>query len=87
MSKFILKRLLMMIPVLVGVTFLIFSMMYFTPGDPAETILGDMATEEDKAIFRREHGLDQPFIGQYFAYMKGIFFGEIWVHPIQQNNL
>ena len=72
MSKFILKRLAMMIPVLLGVTFVIFTMMYFSPGDPAQSILGDMATEEDKQLFREENGLDQPFLVQYVNYMKGV---------------
>ena len=48
----------MMIPVLLGVSLLIFTLLYFTPGDPATSILGDMATEEDKEIFREENGLN-----------------------------
>lgn len=62
----------MMVPVLLGVSFVIFSLMYFAPGDPADIILGDIATKEDKAMFRREHGLDAPFLVQYLHYMKGI---------------
>ena len=62
----------MMVPVLLGVSFVIFSLMYFAPGDPADIILGDVATKEDKAMFRREHGLDAPFVVQYLHYMKGI---------------
>lgn len=72
MIKFIGKRLLMMIPVLLGVSFVIFTMLYFTPGDPATVILGDMATEQDKAMFREEHGLDDSFIEQYVRYIGGI---------------
>lgn len=63
--KFILKRLAMMIPVLIGVSFIIFAMMYFTPGDPAQVILGDMATEEDLELFRAENGLNGGFLEQY----------------------
>lgn len=72
MIKFIGKRLLMMIPVLLGVSLVIFTMLYFTPGDPATVILGDMATEQDKAMFREEHGLDASFIEQYVRYIGGI---------------
>jgi peptide/nickel transport system permease protein len=72
MWNFTAKRLLMMIPVPVGVSFTVFTLMYFAPGDPADIILGDMATESDKAMFRREHGLDAPFMSQYFHYVKGI---------------
>lgn len=67
--KFILKRLAMMIPVLIGVSFIIFAMMYFTPGDPAQVILGDMATEEDLELFRAENGLNGGFLEQYVYYM------------------
>jgi len=70
--KFIFRRLLMMIPVLIGVSFVIFSMLYFAPGDAADVILGDLATPEDKQLFRAEHGLDKPFLVQYFNYMKGV---------------
>lgn len=72
MWKFTTKRLLMMIPVLIGVSFVIFSLMYFAPGDPADIILGDLATKADKEMFRKAHGLDAPFVVQYFNYMKGI---------------
>lgn len=72
MIKFILKRLAMMIPVLIGVSFIIFAMMYFTPGDPAQVILGDMATEEDLELFREENGLNGGFLEQYIYYMKKV---------------
>ena len=46
MAKYIFRRLLMMIPVLLGVTFIVFTLMYFTPGDPARMLVGDTAPEE-----------------------------------------
>ena len=46
MLRYILKRLLAMIPVLIGISFLISLLMYFTPGDPAQMILGDLAPED-----------------------------------------
>ena len=61
-----------MIPVLIGVSFIIFAMMYFTPGDPAQVILGDMATEEDLELFRAENGLNGGFLEQYVYYMKNV---------------
>ena len=70
--KFIGKRLLMMLPVLIGVSLAIFSLMYFAPGNPADIILGDLATQADKEMFRKEHGLDDPFVVQYLQYLKGI---------------
>ncbi len=72
MIRFILKRLLMMIPVLLGVTFIIFGIMYFSPGDPEDMVLGDMATPEDRQMFRDQYGLDEPFLIQYGTYIKNI---------------
>ncbi len=72
MVRFIFKRILMMIPVLIGISFVIFSMMYFAPGDAADFILGDMATVADKQLFRAQYGLDKPFLVRYFLYMKGV---------------
>ncbi|MGB4585728.1 MAG: ABC transporter permease, partial [Rectinemataceae bacterium] len=60
MIKFIFRRLVMMIPVLLGVSFVIFSMLFFAPGDAADAILGDMATPADKQLFREQQGLDKP---------------------------
>lgn len=62
----------MMIPVLIGVSFVIFSMLYFAPGDAADVILGDMATVADKQQFRTQYGLDKPFLAQYLRYMEGV---------------
>ena len=50
--KYILKRILMAIPVLIGATFLVFTIMYFAPGDPAEIILGSNATQESLEALR-----------------------------------
>ncbi|MGL5721195.1 MAG: ABC transporter permease, partial [Brevinema sp.] len=44
MHKYIFKRILMLVPVIIGISFLVFSIMSFTPGDPAQLILGDNAT-------------------------------------------
>ena len=64
----------MMIPVLLGVSFVIFGMLFFAPGDAADAILGDMATPADKQLFREQQGLDKAFLVQYLRYMKGVVF-------------
>lgn len=69
---FILKRSLMGIGVLLGVSFIVFTLLYLSPQDAAENILGNMATEEDKALFREQNGLTDPFIIQYVRYIKRI---------------
>lgn len=73
MIQFVLKRLLMMIPVLLGVTFIVFSLLHLAPGDPATLALSLNATEEDKEIWRAENGLDDPFIVQFGRYCYNVF--------------
>lgn len=72
MIRFVIKRIFALIPVLLGVSFIIFSLLYFTPGDPAEYMLGTDATPENIAALRAELGLDKPFFVQYFDYIKNI---------------
>lgn len=74
MIKYIVKRLLMLIPILIAVTFIIFTLMYITPGDPAKMVLGQTASQEAVEALRAELGLDQPFLVQYLNYMKNLIF-------------
>ena len=69
MLRYIFKRLLMMIPVILGITFIIFAIMSFTPGDPARLILGEDAPPEDVAELRQELGLDDPFLVRFARYI------------------
>ena len=60
MYRFILKRLLMLIPVLLGVSFIVYTILSFTPGDPVQMMLGDNYSEESYAAMQEELGLDDP---------------------------
>jgi len=76
---YILKRLLMLIPVLVGVIFIMFTLSFITPGDPARIILGEAAPPEAVAELRLQMRLDEPFLVQFFNYLFNIVqldFGE-----------
>ena len=73
MLRYSIKRILLMIPVILGVVTLIFCITSFTPGDPATQILGTSATEEQKNALREEMGLNDPFIVQYLRYLKNVF--------------
>jgi peptide/nickel transport system permease protein len=77
MLKYILRRLLMMIPVMLGVIFLVFFIISLTPGDVAAMILGDGATPEAIVELREEMGLDDPIIVQYANYMKDLLTGDM----------
>ncbi|CAM4215717.1 ABC transporter permease [Erysipelothrix aquatica] len=73
MYKYVLKRLLWVIPILLGVSLIVFAIMHYSPGDPATLILGESATPQAIAQLRSEMGLDQPFLIQYFKYIGNAF--------------
>ena len=72
MGKFILKRLLYMITVLLGVAFLVFAILSLTPGDPGTIILGITAKPEDIASLNEQFGYNKPFLIRFFSYIKDI---------------
>ena len=69
MLRYVGKRILMLIPVMLGVSLLVFCMIYFTPGDPAEYMLGVDATPEAVQELREELGLNGSFLQQYLRYI------------------
>lgn len=77
MYKYILKRLLMMIPVLLGVTFIVFFILNLSPGDPAAMILGDQASEEALEMKREELGLNDPLLVRYGRYVVNMVQGDL----------
>lgn len=77
MGRYVARRLLQMIPVFIGSTFLIFMMMYVLPGDPVRALAGDQAY--DPALVEKvkhDLGLDQPWWWQYGNYLAGLFQGD-----------
>lgn len=72
MLKYIIKRVLFLIPIFLGVSIIIFALKTITPGDPARQILGNTATEEQVQEKREELGLNDPVYVQYFNYIKDI---------------
>lgn len=77
MIRYIIRRLLLLIPIALGVSFLIFTILNFTPGDPANIILGANATEETIAQINREFGLDRPFMVRYLSYIWDLLHGDL----------
>ena len=76
MVKYIIKRILMLIPVIFGITLFIYVIMSLAPGDPATLILGPDATYEEILAKREELGLNDPILVRYFKYMAGVLHGE-----------
>ena len=79
MIKYILKRIVQVIPVLLGVSIIVFLMLSLSPGDPARLALGMNAKPEQIEAFNHENGLDQPVLVQYVNYMKGLVTGNLGV--------
>jgi peptide/nickel transport system permease protein len=77
MALILARRLLWMIPILLGISVIVFSMMHLAPGDPAEAILGPRGTEELLRQARRELGLDQPLYVQYGHWVLNAIHGDL----------
>lgn len=76
MLRYIGKRILLMIPVLIAVTLLLFLIQAVAPGDPAVMALGQDATEQEKYEWREERGLNEPLLAQYVNYMANLLKGD-----------
>jgi peptide/nickel transport system permease protein len=79
MHRYLIRRLLLTIPVLLGVATLVFSLIHFIPGDPAQAMLGEGAAPEDIAQLRQRLGLDRPLLVQYGSFLQGLVRGDLGV--------
>ena len=77
MTRFLLRRLLLTIPVLVGVATLVFSLIHLVPGDPVQAMLGESASPQDVAQLRTRLGLDRPLYEQYISFAGGVVRGDL----------
>lgn len=76
MIRYIIKRILGILPVLLGISIVVFFAVRLIPGDYATITLGTQYTEEAAALLREKYGLDQPLVYQYFVWLKGILTGD-----------
>ncbi|MCY4349782.1 MAG: ABC transporter permease [Thiotrichales bacterium] len=76
MHIYILKRVFAVVPVLLGLTVIVFAIMALIPGDPATAILGSYATPENVARLNRDLGLDKPLVQQYFIWLENLLHGD-----------
>ena len=75
--RYLIRRILLTIPVLLGVATLVFSLIHLVPGDPAQAMLGDGASATDVADLRTRLGLDRPLLEQYGRFMSGLLRGDL----------
>jgi peptide/nickel transport system permease protein len=71
-GQYILRRLAQMVPVVFGITIIVFLMLRLLPGDPAVAVLGERATDQSIEAMRHKRGLDKPIWTQYFIYMRDL---------------
>src|SRR3990172_7401682 len=72
MLRFVVRRLMLLVPILIGLSILVFLYLRALPGSPAYALLGDRATPEAVAEINRQYGLDKPLHVQYWRYSKRI---------------
>jgi len=77
LARFLARRLALTIPVLLGVATLVFSLIHFIPGDPAQAMLGEAAPQADVDELRKRLGLDRPLLEQYGAFLGGLARGDL----------
>ncbi|MEW6580178.1 MAG: ABC transporter permease [Chloroflexota bacterium] len=77
MTKYLARRLIESIPVIVGVSVLVFMLLHLIPGDPATTILGERATQENVDALRERLGLNRPLYEQYFIWVGNMLQGDL----------
>ena len=79
LQGYLVRRILLALPVLVGVSLLVFGVMRLAPGDPAAIMLGAQATREDVERLRRDLGLDRPVVEQFAVWLWGLLHGDMGV--------
>lgn len=77
MLRYLVRRILLTIPVLLGVATLVFSLIHLVPGDPAQAMLGDGASPQDIAELRKSLGLDEPLLDQYATFLRQAVTGDL----------
>jgi peptide/nickel transport system permease protein len=77
MGRFLARRLVLTIPVLLGVATLVFSLIHLIPGDPAQAMLGEAAPQADVEELRHRLGLDRPLVEQYGVFLQGLAKGDL----------
>jgi peptide/nickel transport system permease protein len=77
MLKFVTQRILMVIPVMIGVSIIVFALMRVFSPDPAPVVLGQHATQEQIATWREGHGLNEPVVQQYLTYISDALQGDL----------
>ncbi len=87
MFSYMLRRIALLIPVLIGMTVVTFSIIWLIPGNPAQTILGEQASPQAIAELEEQLGLNNPFWVQYGSYIGDLLTGDLGVSMRTNNEI
>ena len=87
MFRYIMKRVLQAIPLLFVISFIVFSLIHIAPYDVIDSITTPNMTQEQIDLLRQRYGLDQPFLVQYFLWIKNILTGNLGFSLVSQNSI
>ena len=79
MGRFLIRRLVLVVPVLLGIVTIVFSLIHVVPGDPVQIMLGEGAQSKDVEFLRHQLGLDRPVLEQYATYLNNLLHGNLGV--------
>src|SRR6185503_3900837 len=77
LARYLLRRLLLTVPVLLGVATLVFALIHLVPGDPAQSMLGESASPKEIEALQKSLGLDRPLVTQYRLFLAGLARGNL----------
>ena len=86
MYKYVLKRILFLIPTILGVALIIYAVMNITPGDPGRIILGPTVPQEDVDAYNDALGYNDPFLVKYVRYVKNLFTGDFGISYVTKKD-
>ncbi len=87
MYKYVLKRLLLLIPIMIAVSFIVYFFIDLAPGDIVDVIAGQQVSVEEKELMREEMGLNDPLIIRYFRYMGGLLRGDLGISYVTNRDV
>ena len=87
MLRYVVRRLLLLVPILLGVSILVFLWIHALPGGPAQALLGERATPATIAQVRHQYHLDRPIYEQYWGYLQTLFHGDLGVSIVSRRTV
>ncbi|NLB80595.1 MAG: ABC transporter permease, partial [Clostridiaceae bacterium] len=87
MYKYVLKRLLLLIPIMIAVSFIVYFIIDLAPGDIVDVMAGSQVSIEEKELMRKEMGLNDPLIIRYFRYMGGLLRGDLGISYVTNRDV